>query len=152
MFSKTCEYGIRAVVYIAAEGSVNSKMSIPEICANIEAPSHFTAKILQTLGHNKLVSSQKGVNGGFYLDKIQKNRKLIDIVKAIDGDVLFTGCGLGLKECSESMPCPLHNRFKSIRNNLKTMLEETTITDLATNWKNGNGFLRKDETEQNEIG
>jgi DNA-binding IscR family transcriptional regulator len=60
-----------------------------------------------------------------------KSLKLIDVVKAIDGDSLFTSCGLGLKECSEKNPCPLHNKFKGVRNDIKKMLEEIKIHDLS---------------------
>lgn len=145
MFSKTCEYAIRAVIYISAESNSDNKIGIAEICTSIEAPAHFTAKILQTLTKDGLVSSQKGVNGGFFLDKQQAGNRLIDIVRAIDGDKLFSGCGLGLKYCSEVEPCPLHDKFKSIRSNLKKMMEETTIEDMAKKLKKGKGFLRLDE-------
>jgi DNA-binding IscR family transcriptional regulator len=52
---------------------------------------------------------------------------IADIVREIDGDKLFSGCGFGLKECSESHPCPIHNEFKHIRQAIKTMLEESRI-------------------------
>lgn len=143
MFSKSCEYAIRAAIYISAEGSLEKMVGIDEICSHIEAPTHFTAKILQILTRNNIVSSKKGVNGGFYLNKAQKNKPLIDIVNATDGNVLFTGCGLGLKECSEMEPCPLHEKFKSIRAGISKMMEESTIDSMAKKLKKGSGFLRE---------
>lgn len=150
MFSKTCEYGVRAVIYICAIGTKEYKIGITDISNNIEAPAHFTAKILQTLGHNDLVSSQKGVNGGFYLTREQGQKRLIDVIRAIDGDTLFSGCGLGLKNCSENEPCPLHDKFKSIRASLKKMMEQTTVNDMAEMLKKGRGFLRAEDLIQNE--
>jgi Rrf2 family iron-sulfur cluster assembly transcriptional regulator len=150
MFSKTCEYGIRAVIYISAKGSQESKIGIPDIGKNIEAPVQFTAKILQTLVHNDIVSSQKGVNGGFYLNKQQKQKQLIEVVRAIDGDKLFSGCGLGLKSCSEDEPCPLHDKFKAIRGSLKKMMEQTTIDEMSKMLKIGRGFLRTEEFGKHE--
>lgn len=143
MFSKTCEYGIRAVIYVSASGNQDNKISIPEISSNIEAPVHFTAKILQTLVHNDILSSKKGVNGGFYLNVTQKQRQLIEVVRAIDGDVLFSGCGLGLKSCSEQEQCPLHDKFTAIRTSLKNMMEQTTIDEMAKTLNNGRKFLRQ---------
>lgn len=143
MFSKSSEYAIRAAIYIAAEGSENKKVGIADICDHIVAPQHFTAKILQILTRNNIISSQKGVNGGFYLDKIQNETALIEIVKAVDGNHLFTGCGLGLKECSETEPCPLHNKFKFLRSGIEEMMKEATIEGMAKKLKKGNGFLRK---------
>jgi len=143
MFSKSSEYAIRAAIYIAAEGNKDKKVGISEICDHIVAPQHFTAKILQILTRNNIISSQKGVNGGFFLGENQHDTRLINIIKAVDGDHLFTGCGLGLKECSETEPCPLHNKFKSLRSGIKNMMEEATIGDMAKKLKKGSGFLRK---------
>ncbi|HRO41568.1 MAG TPA: Rrf2 family transcriptional regulator [Flavipsychrobacter sp.] len=137
MFSKACEYGIRATVYIAAETVNGSKVGIDEICAHIEAPKHFTAKILQVLTRHEIVSSQKGVNGGFYIDPQQQRMPIKLIVEAIDGNKLFIGCGLGLKQCSEERPCPLHHQFVGIREALNKMMDETTIDRLAVKLKNG---------------
>jgi Rrf2 family iron-sulfur cluster assembly transcriptional regulator len=145
MFSKTCEYGIRATIYICANGTQENKIGIPEISKNIEAPSHFTAKILQVLVHSDVLSSQKGINGGFYMTKQQRQTQLIEVVRALDGDVLFSGCGLGLKTCSDVEPCPMHDKFKSIRNNLKKMMETTTLDDMGKMLKKGRKFIRETE-------
>ena len=73
------------------------------------------------------MQSAKGPNGGFYMDDANLEQSVADIVREIDGDKLFSGCGLGLKECSEDHPCPIHNDFKHIRQEIKTMLEESRI-------------------------
>ena len=85
MFSKACEYGIRAIVYIASETDDSRKVGIIEVCQHIGAPLHFTAKIMQTFTRKQIVNSQKGVNGGFYLDSSQRKKSLKEIVEAIDG-------------------------------------------------------------------
>jgi len=141
MFSKTCEYAIRATVYIASETTSSNRVGIDDICSHIEAPKHFTAKILQTLSRKNIISSQKGVHGGFYIDSFQRGKTLKEVIVAIDGDQLFTGCGLGLKQCSEEKPCPMHHQFKLIRNDLNKMMQETTIEMLAVRLKNGETVL-----------
>ena len=146
MFSKACEYGIRAVTYISAFSSKDHKIGISEIISNIEAPTHFSAKILQQLVHGGILSSQKGVYGGFYTTKSQKTKKLIEVITLLDGDKIFISCGLGLKYCSEKEPCPLHDKFKSVRNDLQEMLEQTSIEELAISLKEGNKFLRTKNT------
>lgn len=143
MFTKACEYGIRALIYITAASKNDSKMSIKDICGKIGAPEHFTAKILQDLSRKGLVSSLKGPNGGFFMEEEQRKISLMKIVEAIDGNALFTGCGLGLKECSEAQPCPIHDRFKSIRDSLQKMLSETTVMQLTANLEKGLVFLKK---------
>jgi len=116
MFSKTCEYAIRAVIFVTRESRDGKRVGVKEIAEGIDSPVHFIAKILQELSKKGIVQSLKGPTGGFYMDSSSLNHTLADIVVAIDGDKLFHGCGLGLSECSEKRPCPMHFEFKKIRN------------------------------------
>lgn len=143
MFSKACEYGIRAVIYIWSQNNKGKKIGIKDICKEIDAPEFFTAKILQSLARQGVISSAKGPNGGFYIEKEQENLTLIDLIIAIDGDGIFKGCGLGLKQCSETSPCPIHHEFKVIRDQLGKMLHEKKISDLALEINNGNAILSR---------
>ena len=112
MFSKACEYAVRAVLYIAVKSKDGSKLSIKEIAKEIDSPEPFTAKILQTLSRERIISSIKGPNGGFYLEPKSKPIPLNIIVYAIDGKNMLQACSLGLKECSDNFPCPIHHDVK----------------------------------------
>ncbi|MFL9485052.1 RrF2 family transcriptional regulator [Chitinophagaceae bacterium LWZ2-11] len=142
LFSKTCEYSIRAAIYIASQSDKGYKIGITEICEKIEAPKHFTAKVLQILTRQGLVSSQKGVNGGFYMDEVQLKNPLIVLAEAIEGREYLTRCGLGLEACSEKEPCPLHNEYKKIRNNTISMLTNITVGEMAKKIKKGDSVLK----------
>ena len=90
-----------------------------------------------------IIDSVKGVNGGFYIQKKRiASTFLVEIVNAIDGDTVFNGCGLGLSQCSEDHPCPVHDKFKSIREELAKMLETTNLEELALGIKSGETFLK----------
>jgi Rrf2 family transcriptional regulator, iron-sulfur cluster assembly transcription factor len=143
MFSKACEYGIRAVIYIVSKSKSGKRLSIKEISKKADAPEPFTAKILQQLVRAGIVASVKGPNGGFYIEENAKEIMLIDIVTAIDGKKLFIGCGLGLKQCSEIKPCPIHNEFKVIRDNLQHLLQNTSVHTLSDDLAKGIVFLKK---------
>lgn len=126
-FSKTCEYALRAVFYIASKSHNGERVGIKEIAEHINSPEHFLAKILQRLTRSGVVQSVKGPNGGFYIDATGLKRSLADIIIVLEGDEIFSGCGMGLSHCSESNPCPLHNEFKKIRNQITHMLYNTSI-------------------------
>ncbi len=144
MFSKACEYGIRATIYIAMQSLQGNRVNLKDISTEIDSPVAFTAKILQQLAKNNIVESVKGPTGGFQIDKKDIDSiKLIQIVSAIDGDKIFNGCGLGLKECNEDFPCPVHFQFKEVRDNLKKMSSETSIYELATGLEVGLTFLKR---------
>ena len=141
MFSKSCEYGIRATLYIAQQSKKGVRPNLGEIAKAVDSPEAFTAKIMQKLAKHGVIESRKGPSGGFFIAAKSK-AKLIDIVLAIDGDKIYNGCGLGLEECTEAHPCPLHDEFVSIRGNLKEMLENTEIIGLAGNLDSKHTFLR----------
>lgn len=143
MFSKTCEYAIRAMIFIAQKSKDGGKVGIKEIAKGIDSPEHFIAKILQELGRKRLLQSMKGPNGGFYLDKESLECSLADIVKVVDGDKLFTGCGLGLKQCSETHPCPIHNEFRSVRKGIQNMLENAKLGEFTEELEKSLTFLKR---------
>jgi DNA-binding IscR family transcriptional regulator len=98
---------------------------------------------MKILTKNGIIHSAKGVGGGFEVSaEALKSIKLIQIVNAIDGDKIYSGCGIGLKECSEEHPCPVHFEFKKIRGLLLEMLSTTTLEQLALGVKSGDFFLK----------
>lgn len=143
IFSKTCEYAMRAVFYIAQRSHEGYKVGIKEIAENINSPEPFLAKILQNLSREGLIQSSKGPNGGFYFDAKGLKRPLADIVSAVEGNEIFTGCGMGLTYCSEANPCPLHSEFKKVRKQITEMLHKTTIGKFNESLINGEMTLNK---------
>lgn len=144
MFSKACEYGIRSAIYVTQQSLLNNRASLKEIADKIDSPVAFTAKILQKLAQNDIVHSVKGPTGGFEIDRKKMEKiKLSQIVMAIDGDSIYKGCGLGLHECNAKKPCSVHFRFVKIRNELKTMLETTSIYELSLELDSGLAFLKR---------
>lgn len=144
MFSKACEYAIRAMIYTMLKSLEGERSSLVDISEEIGSPKAFTAKILQKLVKNDLIDSSKGPHGGFAIkgDMLQKMR-LHHVVMAIDGLGIYHNCGMGMKECSEIRPCPLHYRYKLVRVHLIAMMEDITIIDMARSLKTGATFLNK---------
>ena len=144
MFSKACEYGIKATIYIATQSSQGIRVCLKDIAREVNSPEAFTAKILQTLARNNVIDSAKGPTGGFQIDPEKaRHMNLSQIVSAIDGDSIYKGCGLGLSECSEAKPCPVHDKFAKIRDDLKIMLENTSIYELAAGTEEGLTYLKR---------
>ncbi|MFB9119599.1 RrF2 family transcriptional regulator [Bergeyella porcorum] len=142
MFSKTCEYAIKALIFIAQKTNSERKVGIKDVAEGIDSPEHFIAKILQTLSKKGFVNSSKGPNGGFYMDENTLEVTLADVVKEIDGDKILYECGIGLKQCSETHPCPIHNDFKVIREQIVEMLEKSKIRMFIENLDQNITFLK----------
>lgn len=144
MFSKACEYGIRATLYIAMNSLADKRVSLRNIAGKIDSPEAFTAKILQQLVHHNIIHSARGATGGFEIDKQKLSGiSLAQIIYAIDGDHLFHGCVMGLSACTDTHPCPAHFSYEKIRSQLKTMLDNTSIYDLSHGLETGLTFLKQ---------
>lgn len=142
MFSKACEYAIRAALYVAIKSTNGERLGLKEIAKEVDSPLPFTAKILQTLSREGIISSTKGPNGGFYLKPKSKPIPLSAIVRAIDGTDTLHTCGIGLKECSDRFPCPIHDQVKAYKESLRRAMNEKTIQELAKDLTEGKTFLK----------
>ena len=132
IYSKGCEYAIRAVLYLAKQ-PVGKRILIKQIAENEGVPMHFLAKLFQTLAKDGIVSSQKGRGGGFALAMPAEEISLFKIYESIDGLSFFGRCIFGLEGCSGESPCPVHNHWKVVKEQIGEFLKGNTIADLRTN-------------------
>ncbi len=142
MFSKSCEYGLKAVSFIALQSLENRRVKLSEISNSIESPEAFTAKVLGILAQHNIIDSVKGPYGGFEMNiATMKMVNAKKIVEAIDGSSVFTSCVMGLSKCNHSKPCPLHYKFYKIRNQLDEFLGHITVYDMVKELKQGKSFI-----------
>ena len=130
IYSRSSEYAIRAFVHLAQVPHGHYAM-VKNIAEQEDIPSHFLAKILQQLARKGLLRSSKGPTGGFALRMNPGDTRLLDIVEALDGLASYQQCASGLSECSDEMPCSMHDNWKALRSRILEYLERNTIDDLA---------------------
>jgi len=141
MFSTSCHYGLQAMLYIAFHHTQDNNIELKLIAEDQGIPKHFLSKILQQLVRNDLLVSMKGPTGGFSLKSSPDQIRLIEIVDAIDGLGIFTKCGIGFKECNDNRPCPIHDEFKTVRNQVRELFESKSLSELVEDVKTGNSFV-----------
>ena len=131
LFSRSCQYAIRAVIYLSNEKEGSAAVHAREISDALNIPHHFLGKILQILTRDGIVLSTKGSNGGFRLGKPASEIRLVDIVHSIDGITTMDRCVLGFPECREDDPCPLHGQWGASRELIVRMLSDTAVAALS---------------------
>ncbi|MBS1949650.1 MAG: hypothetical protein OJF59_002728 [Cytophagales bacterium] len=142
MFSKTTEYALRATILIAQKSSIENKIGIQAIAEDIDSPQMFTAKIMQMLTKgNKVVCSVRGPGGGFYMTESQKKLPIAAILHAVGDEDIFHRCVLGLHECSDKTPCPIHSEYRPIRKQITHLFQSKSIRDLALELNSKNILL-----------
>lgn len=136
-------YAIRAVVLMASNREAHSRWNLERIVQGTDAPPSFMAKVLQQLVRAGIVVSVKGPGGGFMLaPKTATTLRLKDVVVAIDGDSLLSGCALGFPKCDARKPCPVHDEMTRIRERLDSVLSSTVIQHLGDELLAGEVFLK----------
>jgi Rrf2 family transcriptional regulator, iron-sulfur cluster assembly transcription factor len=129
LFSKACEYGIRAMLFLASQED-DKPVRVREIAETLKIPIPFLSKIVHSLSRNQLIHSQKGPGGGVTLAKAPSEITLLQVVEVIDGLDLFRACALGLPHCSDDFPCPLHGQWGVLRTEIREMLTHRTLDQI----------------------
>ena len=132
MLSKTSRYGVRAVLYLAANTDEYHLMGVKQLASSIEITEPMLSKVLQFLTRRQLIQSRKGRNGGFYMTREQKDFNLMKVIKELEQtDYLISACMLGQKHCKTCELCPYHEMVASIRAELKAIYATDTIEETA---------------------
>ena len=130
MLTNACKYAIRAVIYLALHSNVQKKLGVKKISEELEVPQPFLAQLLRKLTSDKMVSSSKGPNGGFFLDEDNLRHTIWDIITAIDGEHRFDDCFLGLSKCNNTNPCPVHHIVGPFKKEILNNFNEKTFATL----------------------
>lgn len=130
ILSRTSQYAIQALIYIATqprgEPVLNRKIS-----DYLDVPSAYLAKIMQSLCKGNLLYSFRGRLGGFCLREGAEKTNLMQILALTEGPRFTEDCLLGLKVCSDETACPMHTKWKPIKQKVVALLSEQTLEKLA---------------------
>lgn len=143
MLTKSTEYAIRALVFVQLRNWEHKRPGVEEIAKEIEAPESYTAKVLQTLTKNRLLESMKGRGGGFFFKENQSDLTLYDVIHVVEGDASFYRCGIGLKQCNDENPCPLHDRYVVVRDGFFDIAKSESIRSLSEKILKGDAVLNR---------
>lgn len=128
MISQTAEYALRAIVCLAEQPEL--PRTTQEIAARAKIPAGYLAKVMQSLVRARLVSSQRGLRGGFTLRRAPSEMTVLDVVNAVDPVPRIRECPLGLPEHADRL-CPLHDRLDQALANIETTFRESKIAEMV---------------------
>lgn len=127
MLSQTVEYALRAVVALASE---NGRPMVTATLAKItDVPMGYLYKVLQQLGRNDLVLSQRGSKGGFTLRKKPEEITLLEVINAVDPFKRIHRCPMEQVQEVDVL-CPLHHRLDEAMGALEQAFASTTVDEL----------------------
>jgi Rrf2 family protein len=127
MISQTAEYALRAIVCIANQGGVPRTTAF--IAQATQAPSGYLAKVMKNLCRAGLVTSRRGLNGGFVLAKPPEDLSILAIVNAVDPIRRYPECPLGIAHHGRRL-CPLHTRLDDAAQLVENAFANSTVAEL----------------------
>jgi Rrf2 family protein len=126
--SARADYAIRAAVELAAAGAAMKGERIAEAQA---IPLKFLENVLLELKHAGIVSSRRGVSGGYMLARPAADISLADVIRAVDGPMANVR---GQRPETVEYPGPaaaLREVWVAVRASLREVLEATSLADVV---------------------
>lgn len=127
MISQTAEYALRAMVFLAEDP--DKAHPVPSIAERTRVPAGYLSKVLQGLVRAGLARSQRGLGGGFRLNRPAVEITLLDVVGSVSPIQRIEHCPLGLAEHKEGL-CALHQRLDEAIGLFETRFRESCLANL----------------------
>lgn len=127
------DYAVRALIVLAeAQAAGDQRLTTEKIAAVQKIPSRFLEGIMRDLRMAGLVSSRRGVEGGYLLGRPASAITVADIIRTVDGplaevrgqrpeDWEYPGCAAGLREV-----------WVAARASLRSVLEHVSLADISS--------------------
>jgi Rrf2 family protein len=130
ILSRTSQYAVQAMIYIATMPPGQPVLN-RDIAAHLNVPPAYLAKIMQSLCKGNLLYSFRGRLGGFCLREGMEKTDLMQLLLITEGVSFTQDCLLGLKICSDQTACPMHFKWKPIKEKIVALLQDKTLEKLA---------------------
>lgn len=127
MISRTAEYALRAVVFLASDDT--QPRTSGQISTATHVPADYLAKVMRELARAKLVRSRRGLNGGFTLAADPADINVLEVINAVDPIERIESCPLGIGGHTEL--CPLHRRLDDLIATVEQTFAATPVIDLV---------------------
>lgn len=127
MISQAVEYSLRAMVQLTQ--STGEPITVQSLAERGRIPAPYLSKLLQGLTRAGLVTSRRGIGGGYLLTRSPAEVTLADVVNAVDPLQRITTCPLGIS--GHSTLCPLHHKLDQAMALVEQAFQGTTLDDLC---------------------
>ena len=128
MISRTVEYALRAIVWLASRPE--SPHTTREVAEATLVPANYLAKVLQTLVEGGIISSQRGLGGGFVLTRDPASLSVLDVVNAVEPLQRIRACPLKISSHAVRL-CALHQSLDDALATVERAFASASIADLV---------------------
>lgn len=122
-----------AVVVLSRMESGNAHLwTAGQLSETTGLPMPSVSKVLKLLARSKLVTSLRGVHGGYSLARPATDITVEQIISALEGPVALTACTDGSKgHCEVETMCPIRGRWNKVNIAIRDALDAITLAELS---------------------
>jgi Rrf2 family protein len=128
--SAKADYAVRAALELAAAGE-DTPIAGERIADAQQIPLRFLQSILGELHEARLVFSQHGANGGYWLARPAAEITLAEVIRAVDGPLASVHSQRPEELSYEGPAEPLRQVWLALRTNIRGVLEAVTLADVV---------------------
>jgi FeS assembly SUF system regulator len=127
--SKLTDYAIMLLGHMASNTSQTFAAAELSEVASIAPPT--VSKILKALTRSGILTSTRGVKGGYQLSRSPDRISVAMIIHALEGPIALTECEMEEDTCRQSSSCTIRGNWTVINWAIRTALESVTLADMA---------------------
>ena len=129
--SKLTDYAVIVLAQMAQDDSC--LQTATGISVKTKLPEPTVAKVLKLLAKGGVISSCRGVNGGYQLSCPPDSITMASVIIALEGPVLLTSCVEGKDDCcSHSANCSMKGKWNPVNDAMTQALENVTLTQMIS--------------------
>lgn len=127
--TKLTDYGMVITAYMAEYP--NRLFQAKEIAVNTQINPPTVSKILKKLVKHKILVSERGTHGGYFLAIPPEDITIADLVSILEGPIAITECSLGHALCPTEALCSIRAPWQKINQAIVHALESIKLADLV---------------------
>ncbi|MBK9168031.1 MAG: Rrf2 family transcriptional regulator [Bryobacterales bacterium] len=128
--TRAADYALRVMIHLA-EAPPGARARREELAEASEVPPQFMAKVLQAMSRADLITSHRGIHGGFELARPANRITVLDVVEAIEGPLCLNTCLAQDARCGRLWWCGGHDVWKQAQAAMMRVLQRATLARLA---------------------
>ncbi len=128
--SKLADYAV--IIISCLDTYKGDSISASVLAQDTRLPEPTVAKVLKLLSGAGIVTSTRGVKGGYSLSRSLSHISIKDVIVALDGPIAMTACVEDSGEgCDFAPQCSMHGRWNQVNHAIKTALENVSIASMT---------------------
>ena len=134
--STKTRYGLRALLYMAERYDGDRAVPVGEIAKEQQVSEKYLEQLFIKLRRKNIISSVRGAQGGYVLQRNPREVTVASVVEALEGDITFADC-LSSGGCRNKGACATHDLWSRLKDSIDGILEDTTLFDLVNKCGSG---------------